>query len=602
MKLLTALTVCLLAFTKPAAAQVIITYAGNGTAATAGDGGLATAASFNNPGGAFRDGAGNVYVAEFTGNVIRKISPAGIVSHFAGNGSIGYSGDGGPATAASFHSIIDVIDDYQGNIYVVDNTNHCIRKIDTAGIITTYAGNGSAAYSGDGGPATAASLRYPSRLGKDASGNLYIADAANNRIRKVDAAGIITTVAGNGSAGFSGDGGAATAASLSSPLGVTFDGNGNMFIADKGNYRIRKVTPGGVITTYAGTGSAAATGDGGPATAAGIPYANGVAADNSCNVYFTDWSTHTVRKIRPSGTISRVVGTGAAGFSGDGGSPTAAQLNGPNNLTFDRGGNLYIPEYYNNRVRSVINLGENGGCPPAAPIAHVLAPVTTVCAGNCTYVYNKATGTVDSLLWQVSGLATISGPAADSTSICFPSAGTYTVKLKVWGLGVADSVTFTITAKPSPVPVISQSGTTLSVSGSYTSYQWYQGSTAISGATTSSYVFTGASAGYSVTVDSGGCQATSSVFNPLGITNLNQQGQQYNITGVQGGDLTISASQPLADEGRIIIYNLSGSQLIEASMAKNATQFRLPVANLPAGLYLLRITAQGMVTTLKWVK
>src|SRR5205814_1565897 len=218
----------------------INTVAGGG----AGDGGDATIANLNSPASVAVDSSGNLYIADLGNERIRKIAAAtGIITTVAGNGVLGFTGDGGAATKASLNSPASVALDASGNLYIADYFNHRIRKIAAAtGIITTVAGNGSPSFAGDGGAATSASLNSPSGVALDASGNLYIADFFDNRIRKVDAAsGIITTVAGNGSFGFAGDGGAATSASLSGPAGVAVDAGGNLYIADYANHRIRKV-------------------------------------------------------------------------------------------------------------------------------------------------------------------------------------------------------------------------------------------------------------------------------------------------------------------------------------------------------------------------
>ena len=214
------------------------------------------------------DASGNLYIADTGNNRIRKVSATGIITTVAGNGSAGYSGDGGPATSAQLDGPEGVAVDGSGNLYIADTCNNRIRKVSATGIITTVAGNGSAGYSGDGGPATSAQLSLPAGVAVDGSGNLYIADSGNNRIRKVSATGIITTVAGNGSPGYSGDGGPATSAQLNQPAGVAVDASGNLYIADSSNNRIRKVSATGIITTVAGNGFDGYSGDGGPATSA----------------------------------------------------------------------------------------------------------------------------------------------------------------------------------------------------------------------------------------------------------------------------------------------------------------------------------------------
>jgi hypothetical protein len=226
----------------PAIGGIINTIAGTGAMGFFGDGGPATSAIFQSLYGITLDRAGNLYIADAGNNRIRKISPAGIISTVAGNGSTGYSGDGIPATATALWGPDDVAIDGAGNIYIADNANTRIRKVDASGIISTIAGNGTPGYGGDGIAATASEINDVRGIAVDDCGNLYMADENNNRVRKVDIAGIITTVAGNGVAAFTGDGGPATAASLNSPFDVKVDANGNIFIADYNNVRIRKVS------------------------------------------------------------------------------------------------------------------------------------------------------------------------------------------------------------------------------------------------------------------------------------------------------------------------------------------------------------------------
>ncbi len=277
---------------------IISTYAGGGV----DDGDAATAASINNPGSVAVDTAGNVYIADSDHNRIRKVSAStGIITTIAGNGSLGYSGDGGAATAAGLYYPYGVAVDAAGNLYIADTGDNRIRKVSAStGIITTVAGNGSAGYSGDGAAATAAELDKPFGVAVDAAGNLYIADTCDNRIREVSAStGIITTVAGNGSPYYGGDGGAATAAGLAFPEGVAVDAAGNLYIADSYDNRIRKVSAStGIITTVAGNGSPATTAaTAGLATAAGLYNPYGVAVDAAGNLYIAD----TWRQSHPQG-------------------------------------------------------------------------------------------------------------------------------------------------------------------------------------------------------------------------------------------------------------------------------------------------------------
>ncbi len=291
-------------------------------------------------------------------SVDASYAQAGYINLMAGAFS-GYSGDGGPATSAGVGTTAGSCTDNFGNFYFCDESNHCIRKVNTAGIISTVAGIGiSPGYSGDGGPATAAELNTPFDVKVDALGNLYIADGLiNYRIRKVDASGTITTFAGTGTAGYSGDGGPATAAMISSAQAIALDGAGNLYIADYGNSRIRKINTSGVITTIAGTGYPGYTGDSGPATAAEIDGMSGIAADNYDNVYFPDFNNMVVRKINASGVITTIAGTGSTGFSGDGGAATAANLNKPYSVAIDGGGSVYFTDINNYRVRQINTSG-----------------------------------------------------------------------------------------------------------------------------------------------------------------------------------------------------------------------------------------------------
>ena len=243
--------------------------------------------------------------------------------------------------------------DATGNLYIADAFNSRIRKVNTSGIISTIAGNGTAAYSGDGGLASVAELNYPRGIALDAAGNLYIADASNNRIRKINTAGIISTYAGNGTGGFSGDGAQAAAAELFGPWSLAFDAVGNLYIADFSNIRIRMVNAGGIISTIAGNGTAGFTGDGGQAALAELNQPDGVACDAAGNIYIANAGNNRVRMINTLGIITTVAGNGTQGYSGDGGQATAAELYNISGLACDTAGNLYIADTYNNRIRKV---------------------------------------------------------------------------------------------------------------------------------------------------------------------------------------------------------------------------------------------------------
>lgn len=342
----------------------IYTVAGNGTAGYAGDGGPATAAELNYTFSVAVDASGNFYIADTDNNAIREVAAtthtqygipmlAGYIYTVAGNGTNGYSGDGGPATSAEISQATGVAVDTSGNLYIADLDNSVIRRVDAAGIITTVAGNGTAGYAGDGGPATSAELAFPFGVATDASGNIYIADTANDVIRKVNTAGIITTVAGNGTAGYSGDGGPATSAELNTPISAALDTAGNLYIADSANNTIRKVDTAGIITTAAGNGAAGYSGDGGPAINAELDTPFGAALSPSGNLYIADSYNNVVRRVDTTGIITTVAGTGTAGYSGDGGPATSAELNGTYGVALDAFGNLYIADANNSVIRLV---------------------------------------------------------------------------------------------------------------------------------------------------------------------------------------------------------------------------------------------------------
>jgi hypothetical protein len=344
--------IILLSVSSTAYAQRISTFAGTGTVGGySGDSGPASSAKLSLVQGVVIDVHGNMYISvDGAYPNIRKVDTTGIITTIAGNPSIaaGYSGDGGPGTAAKLDDPKGITLDKKGNVYFFDGNNKRVRKVDTAGIITTYAGNGAATPSGDGGPATAAGIGAGTGLCIDTAGNIYI--GAGNFIRKVDTAGIITTIAGTGVGGYSGDGGMADTAQIGTTNGqIAFDKYGNLYIASN---RIRKINTSGIITTIAGNGTTMHSGDGGPATAAGMNSV-GVFPDSNGNVYISSNDpAHCIRKMNPAGIITTIAGNGInSGFSGDGGPGTAAKMFRPRILYMGKNNCLYIAEYGNYCVR-----------------------------------------------------------------------------------------------------------------------------------------------------------------------------------------------------------------------------------------------------------
>jgi uncharacterized protein (TIGR03437 family) len=332
---------------------VIATVAGGGSVAD--DSGPPTASELWSPGGVAVDGAGAVYIADTSNNRVRKVSN-GVISTVAGNGKAGFSGDNGPAANAELSSPHGLAVDSAGALYIADQGNDRIRKV-ANGVITTVAGNGEFGPGGDNGPATSAQFRWPYSVAVDSAGSLYIADFGNSRIRKVSD-GVITTVAGNGTYGYSGDNGPATSAQLNGPWSVAVDPAGNLYVADYVNNRIRRISN-GVITTVAGNGAQGYSGDNGPATAAQLNDPYGVTVDAAGNLYISDSFNERIRKVS-NGVITTMAGSGltgpsgGGGFGGDDGPATSARLNSPDGIAVDPSGNLYIADTLNNRVRALI--------------------------------------------------------------------------------------------------------------------------------------------------------------------------------------------------------------------------------------------------------
>ncbi|WP_158289677.1 S-layer homology domain-containing protein [Paenibacillus flagellatus] len=369
------------AYAAAAENYTIDTVVGTGTGGFSGDGGPATSAQFNIVYHLAVDAAGNLYIPDQYNHVIRKVDTSGIITTVAGrpgveaNWSIP-SGDGGPATSATLRYPSSVTFDSEGNMYITELGYERVRKVDTNGIISTVAGSstGQLGYSGDGGPATSALLNRPVDVAVDSTGNLYIAEIFNHTIRKVDkSTGIISTVAGTGAAGFSGDGGPANLAQLNTPYSIDFDGSGNMYFADRNNNRVRKIDTSGNISTVAGTGVAGYTGDGGPATAARMWSPIGLTVDDDGTLYVVENGNHVVRKISPTGIITTIAGTGAFGDSGDGGPATSAKLKVPIGIDLDHNGNLYVSDNGNYKIKKLkavtytVTFDKNGGDTEATP-------------------------------------------------------------------------------------------------------------------------------------------------------------------------------------------------------------------------------------------
>jgi len=353
---------------KIASNGTMTTVAGNGSQAYSGDGGMATAAQLNAPWGVAADGGGNLYIGDSGNHTVRKIAANGTISTVAGTGVRGDSGDGGPAALAQIDVPLGVAVDGAGSVYVAECLGARIRKLSAAGAIATVAGTGTAGYAGDGGPAVNAELACPHGVAVDASGNLFIADTYNHRVRKIGPDGTISTVAGNGTPGFSGDGGPALKAQLSAPTSLAMDASGNLYVADTGNNRIRRISRDGTISTVAGCADMyhESSDDGLPATSAVLSGPQGVAADTAGNLYIAETRGNHVRRVSAAGIISTVAGRALYGYlayfdgnldlflhgySGDGGPATSALLGSPYGLAVDSNFNVYVADLPNGAVR-----------------------------------------------------------------------------------------------------------------------------------------------------------------------------------------------------------------------------------------------------------
>ncbi len=407
--------------------QKINTIAGNGSAAFSGDGHSAVGASLFGPIAVAVDSAENVYVVDYYNNRVRRVSAAtGIITTVAGNGVLGNNGDNSYGASAEIcPSGIAV--DKNGNVFISDGASGVVRKLNMAtGIITRVAGNNTWGYSGDGAAATDAALRANRGLAFDNNGNMFIADAGNHVVRMVDTFGIISTVAGNDTSGFSGDGGAATAARLDSPYAVAADGFGRLYITDYKNNVIRRVDTGNIIT-YAGNNALLPgfTGSNIPATDAQLNYPQGIAVDPNGNLFIADANNNVIRKVDTFGVITTVVGNGSLGFGGDLGYVTGANLFNPYGVAVDYKGHIYIADANNERVRKTY-LATEGVANVAAPAAISASPnpfnnevtISGLAKGDKVCIYDVAGR-------QVSGLIAMTAAGTHTFTINGLAAGVY---------------------------------------------------------------------------------------------------------------------------------------------------------------------------------
>jgi hypothetical protein len=625
--LLTFCTAAASLFCGTAFSQPISTIAGTGIAGYTGDGGAAVAARINHPAQIAADAVGNVYVAEQYNHCIRKISAGGIISTVAGIGIAGFSGDGGPATAATLNNPYGITVDASGNLYIGDAFNHRVRKVSITGIITTVAGTGTGGFSGDGGPATAAMLWNPMFLHVDHAGDIYVCDNQNNRVRKVTAAGVISTVAGNGLIGYTGDGSAATAARVQFPNGVWADNVGNVFIAQPVDNVIRKVNASGIISTIAGTGIGGFSGDGGPATAARLAWPHQLYLDASGKLYIGDAQNNRIRVISPSGVISTVAGIGTPGFSGDGGPATAAQLNNSCGVCLDNSGRICIVDQNNQRIRRV---GPNNYIPVFTAGAK---DSIEVCSNEMPISMDSILAVSDLDTAQTLAWSPVAGPAhgilvatysAPSTgAIVVPSGLSYTpsagyagndsFKVKVFDGIAYDTITIYVVVVSMPnAGVISGidsvcPGQTITLSETVVGGIW---STTVAGITTisSAGVVSGLTTGFdTVTYTVTNLCGTATAQYVIKVLSVNYchslaiervAGNREDCTiypNPSGGKFSLLVSSPVSKDITLTITDVAGKRLKEFTVSTNVpAEFSTDM--LP-GIYFLNVMSdQGMIS------
>lgn len=609
-------------------AQIIKTIAGNGINMYTGDGGLATLARITPSPVRAVDKFGNIYIV--SGNVsnrIRVISPAGIIATFAGTSTWGFSGDGGPASAAQLHYPYDAAVDTAGNVYIADHLNYRIRKVSaTTHIINTIAGNGIAATTGDGGAATAASV-IPYALCVDNAGNIYFIDGYGTKVRKIDTAGIISTVAGTGTGGFSGDGGPATAANLAMNYGICLDSSNNLYLAC--DTRIRKIDIAtGIINTIAGTGSTTYTGDGILATAASFVAMTLCIDASTSELYIQDIGHERVFKIDAAGMFYTVAGTGVAGYSGDGGPATSAQLYNPEGAAVDACGNLYIGDVANYRIRKI-----TFNPSPIATISIAVAPNDTVCAGTpVTYTATTTGASTAGYQWYKNGVAVPGATNATYTYAATVAEGGDSVRCVYTGVDLCSfsghpvSNTLHVVATPLTVPVISLSSVpagaatagsvvtvnaTVALAGSSYSIDWYRNSVLFATTTVPYALYTKAAGTDVITArirstDETGCYDTTTA---VAINIAQAMVGVAPVVPVLDASLYPNPAHHLlevaatATIAQLTITNAAGRVYAAPQTATGSNCRIIDVSGLPAGLYLLQVTdVEGRRAMSRFVK
>jgi sugar lactone lactonase YvrE len=606
------------------ASGVITTVAGlysSTTGGYGGDGGLATAALISSPEGIAIDASGKLYFCDMGNYCVRTIDGAGTIDKVAGVPTVmGYSGDSGPATAANMSNVVDVAVDNSGNFFISDYfTNHRIRKVNAAGIINLYAGTGASGFSGDGGPATAANFSYPSGLIVEPTGILDIFDSKNNRIRQVSTSGIVTTIAGN--SGYMGDGGNAILAQLQNPVDVCKDAAGNIYIADTGNHTVRKVNTSGIITTLAGTGQPGFSGSSGPATSALLNKPTGVACDQWGNVYIADMGNNIVSVVTSSGIINTFAGTGIADSTGDGGAALAATLNAPFGLAVDTSGNLYISDQGNNKIRMVNRVtglittyagtgvaGYSGNGGPATAAELNSPAYIAFDAANNLYLadynnnvirmVNGSTGIMSTVFGNHIGGDSGTGGPATGAELCMPI-----------GVAIDDSggITTTVCGKIKHTPGGGTGGPVTVIAGNGRRGMTPDGTPSLVS------VFNGASgtcydaSGHLMIADANNRVVRGTNLPLLNTARASTSRSRFTIVpNPNNGDFLITGHVGEQEQGKeinLVINNLLGQQVYQTQIPvdNNFITEKVYLKGVPQGLYFCRFTGKGFNETIQFL-
>jgi hypothetical protein len=593
--------------------QIITTIAGNGGFGYSGDGGPATDATLILPQGVAVDASGNVFIWD-GGNRVRKVDATGIITTYAGTGSTIASGDGGPATAAGIPNAWGMRLDNYGNLYI--GSANQVRKVDNAGIVSTFAGTGVPGYAGDGGPATAALFGTVKGIAVDLAGNVYFGDALNNCIRMVNTAGIISTYAGTGVLGYSGDGGPATAAQFNGISDIAVDMAGNLYVAELVNCCVRKISASGIITTIAGTGVSGFSGDGGPATAAQLSGLKGIEVSGGA-IYISDRvPNERIRMIDPAGIITTIAGTGIPGLLGDGGPATAATLFGPHQLTRYGGGNLYFVDRQNGRVRMIT-------MPNSVPYFTHGTVTTLVACGEFssidTLLQVMDTNSIQPITWSLlsapaHGTAIVSYTITSTGGVLTPTGlgyspsvgytGPDTFKVRVTDGGASDTITIAVDVQlfPSAAPITGADticvGSSATLAGASAGGTW-SSTDATVGVGAGTGVITGVSVGtasitYTVTNFCGTATATYPVtILPMGLcpTGINTVTNASDISiypNPNTGSFTLQLPQGV--ESHVTVTDVTGRRVKEIKAAASCT-CTLPTGC--TGVYIVEVETGG---------